>query len=121
MITFLGGPAEGVANGLCLRRAPLFLRVTCKGVPHVWDALDQIADNPECGEAVFVYRLVSEVTQIHLRRARPHTSGFFVAATYQFHEPQPDEDTKRGIRLWQQWATAEAEKVRALPSEGESP
>lgn len=109
MMTFLDGPAAGVANGLCLRRAPRFLRVVVDNQGK-WDALDQIHDLPRSNETVYVYRLVSNDGTIHLnqrdKNGRPN-GGMFVLATYRFVEEQPEAAIVRDNSLWQQWATAQ--------------
>lgn len=114
MMTFLGGPAEQVANGLGLRRAPKFLRVVRK--EGSWDALDQIEDRVEFNEDVHVYRLVENHGSIHINRRDKHgrhNGGTFVMATYQYLDPQPDQATMRSNRLWQAWATEQAAKEKA--------
>lgn len=57
MISFQGGPAEGKAEGLLLRRAPRFLRVV-RGGDGDWDALDQLGDAPAAGETIYAYERV---------------------------------------------------------------
>lgn len=104
MLTFLDGPAA-VASGLLARAAPEWLRVVC-GPDGKWDCLDQPGDMPAGGERVYLYRRVGEVDRVHLRMRKG--SGWYAIATYSFVEPQPDEETLRGIRAWKEWLVRKA-------------
>lgn len=121
MITFLGGPADPKANGLCLRRAPLFLRVVrdttyaqavCRSGRQEWDALDQLGDGPRASEEIHVYQREGDVGSIHLNRrdARGrHNGGTFVIATYRHVEQQPPEDVVRDMAKWRAWCVGMAQ------------
>jgi hypothetical protein len=113
VITFLDGPAAE-KKGLCIRRAPLFLRVVVKteaGKP-VWDALDQLQDQPAIEEKVYAYRLVKAEGHVHVCR-RPRGSGYFVIATYRLvDDPQPTEEELRSSRKWQAWCEARYARER---------
>ena len=117
MITFLDGPAAGFANGLCLRRAPKFLRVVVSE-DGTWDALDLLTDTPRPGETIYAYRLVSNDGWVHIRRQRG--GGCFVMAKYEFVQPQPDRETLRLNAKWREWATATA-KASAPKDNGGGP
>lgn len=123
MIVFLDGPACNVipgtrmyattgARGLCIRRAPQFLRVT-QNSKGEWDALDQLHDEPHSDETVMVYRLVERLGSLHLNmrdKKGRHCGGFFVSAVYQYVSPQPDEATLNETHLWREWAQQQSIK-----------
>lgn len=108
MITFQGGPAEADkrAHGLCIKRAPLYLRIV-RDSRGQWDALDQLGDFPKSDETVFVYRKVEDHGSIHLRRSKPGTSGWFMVAVYEYIEPQPSQDVLESNAKWAFWARKE--------------
>lgn len=103
MTRFEGGPANG--KNLMLKRipAPLFLRVTEKA--GKFDALDQLTDEPEPGETLYVYRREGEPSWCHLNIAGGR-GGFFQMATYRFVEQQPDQATLLETDLWRAWTVA---------------
>lgn len=100
MLTFLDGPASPGANGLLIRRTPVFLRVTRDG-KGVWDALDQVNDFARPGETLYAYRLVETRGHVHIRRQRG--GGCFAIATYRFIDPQPNDATLRSNMAWRAW------------------
>lgn len=123
MITFLDGPAAGVANGLLLRRAPEFLRVVHNTARNTWDALDQLDATPQDDETVHVYRLEGDVAWIHINRDRRHGgSGTFVAAAYFYYGQQPEPEFARETAKWRGWATTmlRAEQLGYLTSKGKA-
>src|ERR1700730_5412825 len=101
MAKFTNGPAANVM--LNIRRAPLFLRVV-RDTKGQWDALDQLSDTPEYDETIYAYRLTSNDGMIHInsrdRKTGSHTGGFFVLATYEVVDPQPDDATMRSNKKW---------------------
>lgn len=108
MIEFMDGPAEGVT--LQLRRMPILLRVTrkpsrCKAE---WDALDQLEDQPDPAEEIFVYRRRDDLPQskYHLLRSPRKLSGWYWSGTYSLFLPQPADDQVRTTAAWQEWANA---------------
>lgn len=115
MLTFLDGPAEG-KRGLCIRRAPLFLRVVQNGKGE-WDCLDQLDDQPAVDERIWAYRLAHNDGMVHLNmqnRQGRHCGGFFVMATYRLCPEQPPEDVLRSTKAWQTWClTRHKEETRA--------
>lgn len=120
MVKFVDGPAAGVI--LEIRRAPKLLRVVVDDAGK-WDALDQLDDKPRLNETVHVYRLASEVTNVHLcRRGRGARSGWVAIAEYRHYAQQPDKATGIHQRLWQAWATARLEEEKAQATgEGSQP
>lgn len=106
MIRFLDGPAEGTV--LELRRAPVLLRVAIEG--DTVDALDQLSDTPKEGEILYVYRLEGKAGSYHLLVRGPKARerrGWWATGDY-VHLPmddQPDQETLRDTKRWQQWAT----------------
>lgn len=96
----LDGPAEGT---YMVRRAPFYLRAVVRA-DGVRDVLDQPDDRPSSRERVHVYRLVSEVQQVHVRMTRG--SGFYVMADYR-HMPEVDGETLREAETWRTWAQAQ--------------
>ena len=116
MITFLDGPAKDVADGLCLRRAPYFLRVTCKPgrtrlCKPTWDGLDQPTDMPEAAETIYAYRLKKHRGSCHIRSGRRTGSGFFQMADYEFFPDQPADEVLRDPVAWANWCHAEYAKI----------
>lgn len=108
MLTFSGGPADGVT--LDLGRAPLFLRVVVG--PGGVDALDQLDDAPSPAESISVYRRNGEVGRVHLQMAGPGGRGrrcrWELCGEYAFMDEQPDDATLRDQASWREWATARA-------------
>lgn len=107
---FLDGPAKGVR--MSLRRSPMFIRVV-RRAPDVWDALDQLADEPKPGETVVVYRLVSRDGGAFLdyRDSRGRRCGHFEpSATYALAPAQPDAATARDTAAWQAWCQAQVKE-----------
>jgi hypothetical protein len=105
MISFADGPARGQV--LSLSRAPKLLRVVeCGGK---WDALDQIDDEPEMLETIYVYRIdPASVGRGHvsLRGKGGRREGrWFIMATYHFIEEQPDDADMRDNAKWRDWTT----------------
>lgn len=120
MITFHDGPAAYKANGLCLRRAPFFLRVVVKAgrtaaCKPAWDALDQLHDAPDRNETIYVYRLVKNHGSVHIRRQRG--GGFYVHAEYSYHPTQPSDAVLRDAEQWAEWCTAEYGRLEAEKSD----
>lgn len=120
MLNIIGGPAQGRANGLCINRAPLYLRITrdttyasavCKRGRSEYDALDALEDSPRRHEEIFAYRRVGEAGSIHLNRRvnGRSASGTFVVAEYHYVEVQPADEVMRDTVAWRQWC---AEQVK---------
>jgi hypothetical protein len=122
MLKFLDGPAVG--QTLMCARAPLFLRVTKKG--DVWDALDQIGEEPAKDEEVLVY------IQVGGKPGSVHYSGVGKdgkkfgrteqVADYKAYDPSilgtgPDDVTVRDTKAWQAWATEKREWLAKLMGE----
>lgn len=108
MTKFTNGPAAGVV--LSLRRAPLFLRVTKERYSDkpLWDALDQLSDEPKPSEDLIAYARTSFDGHVHIRRDRKAGgSGFFAMATYALVEQQPDDATMRDAAKWREWCQAQ--------------
>ena len=99
MTTFLDGPAQGEI--LHLKRAPRFLRVTQNG--PVFDALDQLEDEPEETELIYVYEITGPVTGIVTT-----TTGTFPIAQYRFITPPPGDGLVRRTHAWRGWTTRRA-------------
>jgi len=110
MIRFSDGPAA--EQLLMLKRAPLFLRVTLHTLKQEWNALDQLADKPEPGEAIFVYRRVGEPSyaMIDWTEGRRRVGGKFAAATYAYVAQQPDDATLRNTEKWQAWCVSQVKQ-----------
>lgn len=107
MTKFLDGPAAGVT--LMLHRAPHYLRAV-RNAAGVWDALDQLGDEPKSNETIVVYEMASGPTRIHLqRRERGHrVCGWFEGGDYSLVEPQPADDAVRSTTAWRAWVAAQA-------------
>lgn len=112
MIRFADGPAA--EQLLMLRRAPLFLRVVFDTGNQQWDALDQLADRPAAGEAIWVYRREGEpnVCRLDWTVKGRRVGGRFASATYRVVAEQPDDATMRDTQLWRQWCW---DQVKAEP------
>lgn len=104
MVNFLDGPAGGVK--LALRRIPILLRVVRAG--RRWDALDQLDDEPEPRETIFVYRRADDVPIrkyfICSRGRGKRESGLYWEASYRVLPEQPADDQVRSTEAWQTWA-----------------
>ena len=105
MVKFLDGPAAGVT--LSLHRAPVLLRVV-RSRNGNWDALDQLDDEPKPSETIHVYRLASEVTNIHLciRGKGKRGSGWYAMAEYRELPEQPGDEHTRSTEAWRAWCQA---------------
>lgn len=104
MIHFLDGPAAGVK--LMLKRAPVLLRVTHHVMSGKWDALDQLDDQPDPDERIYVYRVAGPVSHCHIRCAEPAPSGWFVMGEYRVLPDQPEDRHTRATEDWRAWCTA---------------
>lgn len=71
-VMFEDGPAEE-APMLLLHRCPLYLRVV-RGIDGKWDALDQLDDDPDLGETIYIYRRNSTRAG-HIKGRTRGTSG----------------------------------------------
>lgn len=132
MTHFIGGPAEGKADGLCFNRAPYFLRLTYEDgrggtkATGKWDCLNELSDHARPHESLYCYRQVSNRGHVHICRSREHGGGgYFVQATYEFVESQPDDATMRDNERWTEWVhnrwddLPEDQKQRfVMPKEG---
>jgi hypothetical protein len=105
MTKFIDGPAAcDAAQGLCLRRAPRFLRVVVDSAGK-WDALDQLDDKPKLNETIHVYELVANDGWIHLQRVDSRgrrCGGTYQRATYRYHST-PDRKIVAVKTQWQAW------------------
>jgi hypothetical protein len=103
MLKFLDGPAANETLACC--RAPLLLRVV-RGRDGKWDALDQLDDQPQKGESIFVYGRASEPVLVHIltgNRGR-RGSGWYQMADYRYlADDQPAEDEARDTDKWRAW------------------
>jgi hypothetical protein len=104
MTTFIDGPARGEA--LPLKRSPRLLRVTQNG--PVFDALDQLEDEPAETELIYVYVLAAPV-----QAWVTTTAGRFPVAEYRFIDPPPGDGLVRQTHAWRGWTTRYA---RANPA-----
>lgn len=145
MVTIKDGPAAGAT--LMLQRAPRLLRVTVK-IPAAAalfdpvtqrppgatarlaaagftapradvDALDQVDDVAEPGEAIHVYRRGRYDGRMHLNGGTPARSGFYAVAEY-WHLPDVDGEALRDRDAWQTWATLNQHRAPA-PARTEAP
>jgi hypothetical protein len=118
MISFVDGPAKGVV--LELRRCPLFLRVV-QTPSGGWDALDQLDDEPEESETIYVYRRNDEPppSRIHLCRRGKGLSGWFWIAQYSVLDEQPSDSEVRSTDSWRRWVTNRPE-VKAAQAAAEN-
>lgn len=96
MTSFLDGPAQG--ETLPLTRTPRLLRVTQNG--PVFDALDQLADEPAETELIYVYELV-EPPSVWVTTA----NGRHPVAQYRFITPPPGDGLVRLTHAWRGWTT----------------
>lgn len=110
MIRFLDGPAAG--KSLVLRRAPLFLRVVQAPGGRL-DALDQLSDEPQAGERVYVYVKAEDRGHVHLLMSPRSASGWYAMADYRLHAEQPTDNEARDTERWRAWAMAQRDKERA--------
>ena len=113
MIRSLDGPAAETT--LQLARTPILLRVVVGRLNGKVDALDQLDDQAEADEAIYVYRLVGEPMRgfVDGTRGGRRCGRPFVSATYRLHEPQPDEGLLRDNALWREWCEAVRYEVLA--------
>jgi len=119
MTTFLDGHADGVV--LQLSRSPVFLRVVMhfKNNKPVWDALDQLEDEPEDFENIWVYRLQSKDGFAHIdsRDSRGRRVGRNVAlATYRLNPEQPADQVLRDTKSWQEWCRRQLNHAGGIPT-----
>ena len=99
MTSFEDGPAKG--QHLALKRAPRFLRVVREGA--VWDALDQLTDQPKPNETLYAYEIVGQPFSVHINRAGGR-GGFYMGGSYKLVEPQPsDAEMRLNWPTWCEW------------------
>lgn len=105
MTTFLDGPAKG--QTLQLRRAPVYMRVT--ELLGTWNALDQLTDEWEPGEALYAYVLAEKPGAMHLlvRGPERHRGGFWPIAKYRLCPEQPPEEIMRDNEKWRAWTNTQ--------------
>jgi hypothetical protein len=110
MIRFADGPAA--EQLLMLRRAPLYMRVVFNTLKQEWDALDQLVDKPDPGDAIFVYRRVGEPSHafIDWTEKGRRCGGCFASASYSYVAEQPDEAVVRNTEKWRDWCWAQVKK-----------
>lgn len=101
---FLDGPAAGVE--LSLGRTPVMLRVV-QNRAGVWDALDQLNDEPKPQEKIYVYRVVpgtqSGMVHVQYSTGRGRRGQWMQGADYTALLEQPaDEDVRTNDR-WRAW------------------
>jgi hypothetical protein len=107
MTEFLDGPAEGAK--LSLGRAPRLLRVVINGAAGV-DALDQLDDQAERCESIYVYRLEG-APQHGFACSRSKGCQLLVFARYRLYHDQPDDATMRDNAAWRAWAKAQPDDL----------
>ena len=100
MTTFLDGPAQGEA--LQLKRTPVYLRVVQNG--PVFDALDQLGDEPEETELIYVYQITGPVQAWTLT-----PQGRIPVATYRHVQPQPHDQQVRLTHCWRAWTERQSQ------------
>ncbi len=112
MTTFLDGAAKDVV--LHLQRSPLLLRVVVsfsnddsRDGGAKWDALDQLDDEPQACEEIYVYRLCREpgVVCIDGTDKRGRRKGWREPmAEYALNSVQPlSENELRFTKDWREW------------------
>lgn len=110
---FIDGPAKGIV--LELERTPIFLRAVHDSRTWAWDALDQLDDEPEPSETVFVYRLDGEVSRgFACSRGKNGGCRHFFHADYKLYDVQPSQEELRNAEFWQQWTHQEYERTKPL-------
>ena len=106
------GPATGCPM-LMLHRFPLYLRVV-KAMDGKFDALDQLDDDPELGETIYIYKRVNSRAG-HIKGATRATSGFmFLYRHIDDIDPAGMEDRD----AWRAAVEAAAEREREAATNG---
>lgn len=113
MTSFIDGPAKDQV--LTLKRTPIFLRVVddC----GTWDALDQLDDTPTLTETLHAYRLKKDMGHVFVDGTdkRGRRTGYSARiASYEYVQPQPDQQTMRNPAQWQAWCEAQPIQPRLL-------
>lgn len=103
MITFWDGPAKG--EKLSLGRAPEFLRVVIDADGTI-DALDQLDDQPEPDEEIYVYRQIPGTLSGGFACTRGKGCRRLIFADYRLCETQPEAAVLRDNVRWQAWCHA---------------
>lgn len=126
MTTFENGPAKG--NGLALKSAPLFLRVTEAG--GKFDALDLPTDTPRPEGKLHAYVRIGEPGSCHMNFGGGR-GGFYTLARYFYVPNQPSDEVMRDASKWQQWCASQSseevtreaaiERHKLTPPEGVEP
>lgn len=106
MITLCDGPVKGT---YMVKRAPLYLRAT-KTRANDRDVLDQPDDLPRSYEAIYVYRRIGEVGNVHLSMSNRRNSGFYARAEYEYI-PDVDGEQLRDNTAWQAWVAKQTSEV----------
>lgn len=101
-------------GSLSLRRAPKYLRFTCRGhssCSRNWDALDQLDDEPEPGEELIAAVLKSRGS-IHLDRVVKgrRVGEWHETAEYEPCAKQPSQKVMRDRKSWHEWCLEQEAK-----------
>ena len=119
MLRFLDGPAAG--KTLMCVRAPKYLRVV-RDTTGAWDALDQLSDTPELGEAIFAYCLEGKAGSVHLQLSGPGGRGrrcrWEQTGDYRLCPEQPAYAVMRDTESWRRWAQEQDARERATADKG---
>lgn len=99
MLRLIDGPVEGTY--LC-QRAPLYLRGVIDLKTQEKDVLDQLDDEPESTENVFVYKRQGEAGWMHLLMSPRSKSGFYATGEYKLLD-DIDGNILRETSSWRKW------------------
>lgn len=110
MTRFEDGPAKG--QTLMLKRAPFLLRVTRKKLlgDVLFDALDQLTDEPTPDEELFAYELTARPGWSFVDGSK--TRGLYAIGLYKLCEPQPSDEEMRSNSAWSAWCNTEENQFR---------
>jgi len=109
MIRLLDGPGAG--ENLDLLRAPAMLRVV-RNAAGTWDGLDQLSDEAGADEQIWVYRIASKPTVMHLSCRPRSKSRWIISADYRLYPDQPTDATLRDNDAWGRWCSSVESAVR---------
>ncbi len=103
---FTNGPAAGMT--LNIKRYPVLLRVVGErvGCSTTWDALDQLDDQANRGEDIFVYRMMEKPARVHIdgvRNGRRFGEWTQIGRYELLPGPQPDDAILRDNAKWTAW------------------
>jgi hypothetical protein len=111
MVSFFGGPADGIS--LPLRSAPLLLRVAKSFKTGQWDALDNSELSRQVTDSIFVYILDGPSTERFGNGKKISERGKFAVASYRHLCEEPiNDDVLRDTAKFLEWWRVNGKRIK---------